>query len=133
MKINGQLKQLHVDNVFPWGIGTTGIKFYDGDVTNLSLLVQKAGDVNANTTTTFPFGTIPSSDGASGGLTTDIVKDDVFYVAPIAMPSMPQGNVVISKWTNEEIERTFSFTAVGQNKPNVSIEVTEGKFYVKKK
>ncbi len=133
MKINGEMKQLNVENISPFppfASNLFSIKFYDGNVTNLFLSVQKTGDIASNSTIIFPFGV--SSDGAGAGLTTDIVKDDVYYFAPIAAANAPQGSVLISKWTDNEIEGTFSFNAVGQNKPNAKVSVKEGKFSVRR-
>jgi hypothetical protein len=135
LKINGELKQLKAESIFPsspFATNTFNIKFYDGNVTNLFLSAQKTGNISANNNTIFPFG-VSGTDGASAGLTTDLVKDDTYYVAPSAIPSNgSQGNIVIDKWTSDEIEGTFSFFAVGQNKPTVQVKVTEGKFSVKR-
>lgn len=133
-KVDGQLKALRVDKFSVFTMGSAGFIFTNADRELLNLVVQKSGNINTNTNTIFPF-CYCEGDNATANLTIN-KKEEQFFNSFISStpnaPVVPQGKVVITKWTLNEIEGTFDFTAIGQKNENLKLSITEGKFSVKR-
>lgn len=133
-KVDGQLKALQIDKSLNFTMGLADFIFINADRELLSLSVQKSGNINTNTNTIFPFCSC-DGDNATANLIINKKEEYVFNSFIFSKPNtpvMPQGNVVITKWTLSEIEGTFDFTAIGQKNENLKLSITEGKFSVKR-
>ncbi|GAB4112454.1 MAG: hypothetical protein OHK0057_30850 [Thermoflexibacter sp.] len=132
MKINGNTTQMRIESVWPFASNIVNIKFSGENSINLNLIIQKTGDIERNKNTKFPFG-ITSGDNAGASLVTEGISGEYVFVTSPKTLGVEQGSVNISKWTDNEVEGSFNFIAAGQSKPDVKVNVTEGKFYVKRK
>jgi hypothetical protein len=133
-KVDGALKTLQVDKSLNFTMGLAHFAFTNADRELLVLSVQKSGNINTNTNTIFPF-CLCDGDNAGANLVINKKEEQIFnsfiFSTPNA-PVVPQGTVVITKWTLNEIEGTFDFTAIGQKNQNLKISISEGKFLVKR-
>ncbi|SFF56509.1 hypothetical protein [Thermoflexibacter ruber] len=132
MKINGNATQMRIESVWPFASNIVNVKFSGENSINLNLTIQKTGDIERNKNTNFPFG-ITSGDNAGASLVTEGISGEYVFVTSPKTLGVEQGSVNISKWTDNEVEGSFNFIAVGQSKTDVKVNVTEGKFYVKRK
>lgn len=132
-KIDNQLKVVNFDATSAFYTNTLSVYFVDNQNTTLLNLNLQRKNTN---TTVFPFECCKDNDRAGAALVVDRVSpQETRFVTPNDPQStnIQQGNIKISRWTDNEIEGTFDFVAVGQSNANERINVTEGKFYVKRK
>ncbi len=133
IKVDGQTKQLVFNNYSTFSTSMISMSFKDADNTSFNLTLQKSGNINSNNNLIFPFVCCDAIDRAGANLVANL-KGESFFNTPTNPDALgiQQGRVLLIKWTESEVEGTFSFIGVGQINPNTRVEVTEGKFFVKR-
>ncbi|MCU0391843.1 MAG: DUF6252 family protein [Thermoflexibacter sp.] len=130
-KIDNQLKIVNFDAASAFYSNNISIYFIDNQNTVLLNLNLQRKNRNA---TVFPFECCKDNDRAGAALVIEREpSQETRFTAPDPQnANIQQGSIKISRWTDNEIEGTFDFVAVGQTNANERVSITEGTFYAKR-